>query len=369
MMRLAQNTAFLFVAITFSLSAGEAVNAEAEAEFAQGNDKVSILFADKSYEEAAQLCRRLIELKPKAPEPHYNLACALARLGKPDEALAALAKSLECGWADPAHLRADEDLAGLRHEKRFADALVKARENEIKLIAGTYDKPGPLPDVKTIEGFPEGGLRYVLRMSPKATAENPNRLIVWLHPSGGSANKYLERLVPRFLKSGFALLMPTHKQWACWTGDEAEKLLTKTLPEVAAIKGLDARKPVLLGFSAGANMMLHIYGDGPSKYAGFVFDGSGALEVPDDAEGKSYKDTPVLAITGELAEPTSRWHEVEPLLKKAGVPLTMIYVPDRGHTFLIERQIDAIIKWLDALPKPVIEDLEIGRKPSDKPAK
>ena len=47
-------------------------------------------------------------------------------------------------------------------------------------------RPGKeIAGVKTGEDFPEGGLRYRLRMDPEATAEKPNKLIVWLHPSGG----------------------------------------------------------------------------------------------------------------------------------------------------------------------------------------
>ena len=38
-------------------------------------------------------------------------------------------------------------------------------------------------DIKTVEASPEGGLSYRIIMSGAAAPDNPDRLIVWLHPT------------------------------------------------------------------------------------------------------------------------------------------------------------------------------------------
>jgi formylglycine-generating enzyme required for sulfatase activity len=86
-------------------------------------------FRAKDYEKALQICRQQMELFPKHPEPYYNQACAQARLGRPEEALASLAKSVELGFSDAAHLRADDDLASLREDRRLEELAGKAAGN------------------------------------------------------------------------------------------------------------------------------------------------------------------------------------------------------------------------------------------------
>lgn len=51
---------------------------------------------------------------------HYNLACALARTDRVDEAFRALAGALAAGFTDAAALASDPDLANLRGDPRFA---------------------------------------------------------------------------------------------------------------------------------------------------------------------------------------------------------------------------------------------------------
>ena len=69
--------------------------------------------------EAAHLLRPLAERHPGTPQVHYNLACCLARLKKPDEAMDALRRAVHAGWADAGHARQDADLASLRDRDDF----------------------------------------------------------------------------------------------------------------------------------------------------------------------------------------------------------------------------------------------------------
>ena len=70
-------------------------------------------------EDGLRIDRRLVELEPRNPTIHYNLACSLSLLERPDEALDELELAAELGYDDPGHLREDEDLLILRGEPRF----------------------------------------------------------------------------------------------------------------------------------------------------------------------------------------------------------------------------------------------------------
>ena len=81
-------------------------------------------------ERATQLT---IQKLPFDAESHYNLACALARQGKKDEALVSLKRAVELGFRDVKHIEADADLESLRKDKRFGAA--------VKLAGELKDKP------------------------------------------------------------------------------------------------------------------------------------------------------------------------------------------------------------------------------------
>jgi len=226
--------------------------------------EIGALFTQKKYDEILPKCDEQIALLPEQPEPYYNKACALARLGRTDAAFEQLNLSVEKGFAGAAHMQNDEDLESLRKDKRFEDAVAKARENEEKLD-GAPEPGQAIVGVKTLEDAPDGGLRYRLRMSPTATKEKPNRLIVWLHPSGGSMNRVVEALAPRFIEKGFALVVMTQKNWAGWNDRDATRLLKVTLPALQKVEGLDSRKPILMGFSAGGQLALMLWQQDPSQ--------------------------------------------------------------------------------------------------------
>jgi thiol-disulfide isomerase/thioredoxin len=57
----------------------------------------------------------------------YNSACAHARLGHQDVALDTLARTLEAGYQEFAHIERDPDLASLRDTPRFVQLLERAR--------------------------------------------------------------------------------------------------------------------------------------------------------------------------------------------------------------------------------------------------
>lgn len=67
---------------------------------------------------------RLSEIRPESKHVHYNLACSYSLNGQKREALRALRRALDLGFADFEHLSQDTDLAPLKNEPEF-QALVK----------------------------------------------------------------------------------------------------------------------------------------------------------------------------------------------------------------------------------------------------
>lgn len=74
------------------------------------------------YEWAAIALLRAVEIT-KAPVAMYNLSCAYARLNNKDKAFEWLNKALNAGFAQISLLQQDEDLASLRGDARFKEAL------------------------------------------------------------------------------------------------------------------------------------------------------------------------------------------------------------------------------------------------------
>jgi predicted esterase len=340
--------AFLLLAAAGARESHAGTREETMAEFQRLSGELARLFGDKKYAEAEATCRTMIELAPRHAGSHYNLACMLARQGRADEALASLGKAIDLGWADAAHMRADEDLASLRADERFEALAKRAAERG-------YEHGAEIEGVKTLERSPAGGLRYRIRMSPDATAEKPNRLVIWLHPSGGSMNRVAESMAPLLNRSGFALMVMTQKQWAGWTGPEMAALLNVNVSDAHSVEGIDARRPVLMGFSAGGQAALSVWPQNASKFGGLVLDaaypviqspqGLQVIRPPADAAS-----CPFFVLVGENDNGAALWKRLAPEWEKAGVPLTIEYIPGKGHAWLFgPEQLKALTAWLEKM--------------------
>ncbi|MFM7107242.1 MAG: tetratricopeptide repeat protein [Planctomycetaceae bacterium] len=68
---------------------------------------------------AVELDRRLVEILPDDFLARYNLACSLARAGRPDEAIDSLSRAILLGYDDLSHMEADADLESLRDHPDF----------------------------------------------------------------------------------------------------------------------------------------------------------------------------------------------------------------------------------------------------------
>ncbi|MCE9638298.1 MAG: hypothetical protein K8T90_21565 [Planctomycetes bacterium] len=320
-------------------------------------EEINGLFAEKKYAEAAEKCRAEIALVPTAASAHYNLACALARLGKTDDALAALKKSAELGFDDAAHAKEDADLASIRDAKGFAAILEICTANEAKAAVGTYDPGFDMPGLKSVEGTPEGGLRWRMYLSKTADAEHPQRLIVWLHPSGGSMNGTVAQLAAKWSEDGFAVLLPTQKRWSGWSEGDVRKLLETTIPDAAKTPGVDAKRPVLAGFSAGGQVALSLWREDASRFGGLLVDAAYPIDMEKYAQGTStafalpkgeaVKSVPIYVLVGDKDGGTRLWTQVEADWIAAGVPLHVRTIADGRHEWLLRADEEPAVRaWL-----------------------
>lgn len=216
------------------------------------------------------------------------------------------------------------------------------------------------PASKIIQGSPEGGLPYRLTMAADATEANASRVVVWLHPSGGPFIKKVEELAPVFLRHRLALLVITEKQsFKGWTREDAVRLFGVTLPEVAGITGIDAKRPLLMGFSAGGQLALKLWHIRPADFGGFILDAAYPTEAqangdqtvlePPAADGVS--SVPLFVLVGAKDDGSDLWRKTARTWRKAGVPLTIRYVRGKVHEWLFgEEEIAALDVWLSTVP-------------------
>ena len=330
---------------------------EKGAEYIRLMQSLKPIFDEKRFGEGANVCRKMIELMPSQGEAHYNLACCLAHLNKKDDALAALGKAVENNFTDVALIEKDDDLIPLRGDPRYTEILAKAKTKD----EASAEKGEDIPGVKTVEASPADGLRYRLRMSPTATKQKPNRLIVWMHPSGGSMDSVVEELAPRFIKQGFALVVFTKKNYNSWSGEDASRL-PKTLDALAAIEGISDDRPVLMGFSAGGQMALMLWNASGAGLGGLVLDAAYPVQMGDDGkyarmelpkDGAALK-VPFFVLVGLADGGSQVWKQSEAPFKKAGTPLTINYIENGKHEWLFgNKELDALDKWLaDLAAKP-----------------
>ena len=69
-----------------------------------------------------------IALKIEPPIWYYNYACALARMGKKDDAIQALEQAIVSGYNEPSHANEDKDMDLLRRDSRFKKLMAMCGE-------------------------------------------------------------------------------------------------------------------------------------------------------------------------------------------------------------------------------------------------
>jgi arylsulfatase A-like enzyme/Tfp pilus assembly protein PilF len=97
-------------------------------------------------EEAEQLLRQAIALKPQSWIPLYNLACLQAQRSQPDQALQSLDASITHGMVYVKLMKEDNDWDALRTDGRFKKLLQKVTKIDAAGSAKAGDEDGDIPD-------------------------------------------------------------------------------------------------------------------------------------------------------------------------------------------------------------------------------
>jgi hypothetical protein len=334
------------------------------------------------YAHAEAACRQLMARNASDPNPSYNLACALAREGRSDDALAALKYAEGRGFSDADHALQDDDLASLRASPAFQAIVAAMRAHPAE--AGAPCEPlQAVPGARVVDRTPSAGLRYRLYINELASAKDQARLMVWLHPSGGSADQIvLGRLAPDLIQHGWALMIFPQKQYMGWTGDEFPRL-EPCIEDALRLPEIDPHRPVPLTFSAGGQLALEVWHQVPQYWSALVLDAAypidqATMQPRPLTPGEIACKTPVLAIVGGKDGGCALWEKDAPVWNQAGVPTEVVRVEGHGHEFLYVQGVwTRTLAWLDALkafqkgkPSPGTtrdgkDATRLGAKPND----
>ncbi len=211
--------------------------------------------------------------------------------------------------------------------------------------------------MQVIEGNPVDGLAWRLWLPTHASASERLRLAVWLHPSRDSGEVIIEPLAPLLAKHGYALLVPLKNDYHGWTSTEIKALFGQTIPHVALRPDVDAQLPLLIGFSAGGQMALHLWHKAPEALGAVVLIGTLPALVSDGVKQpviiparEQVLGTAVLSLVGENERGAADWVRVAPDWLAAGVPLTLQIVSARSHEWLIgPRETVLFETWLETI--------------------
>ncbi|MDF1565131.1 MAG: hypothetical protein P1V51_18990 [Deltaproteobacteria bacterium] len=346
--------------IALALAAGAAVGvffvltAPEPCERAEG--RLLLALRAEAWPRVVKRADRLAACRPADPFAPYARANALARLGEAEDALTSLRLALALGHDDPAWLQTEEAFAPYREDLRFlglAEEMQQARRKRLE----TLYRPGPaLSGVRVLEGRPEEGLWWRLYLPPQPGDERLP-LLIWMHPAGGSENLRIEPMAPRLLEAGWALLVPTAKDFGGWTGHDTRRLFAHSLAAAGAHPEVDTRRPIVFGYSAGGQKALDLWLEGTYPLGGLVLMAAypvdslalleGRWEVPAPPPGEAGR-LPLFALVGGDDPGAAWWSKVAAAWQSRPGSLEIHRVPGQGHTWVLDEEREAaLLRWLE----------------------
>jgi hypothetical protein len=105
---------------------GRPIRDPTDEEVAARSDALGFL-VERKWKEAAEAYGRLLATYTEDAESHYNHACCLARLDRPEEAVKALTAAVNAGFDQATHAAEDADLEPLRGRADFKALLARMR--------------------------------------------------------------------------------------------------------------------------------------------------------------------------------------------------------------------------------------------------
>lgn len=318
-------------------------------------------------------CEAQLARQPHNGEVIYQLACALARLGRAPEAVATLDQARRNSFGDGDRAFVDPDLQSLHGRPDFEAVL--ARMRQLPIGGGAPLEPvDAVPGERAIDGDGTGMLHYRLLLPLDADAAHPYRLVVWMHPSGGSCDALLERLAPDLARHHCCVVLFPKKQYVGWSMQE-RRALPATIAALARQPGVDARAPILMCFSAGGQAALLLWNELPKVWGGLILDASYPIDIAAQQRGQRVlmqvspealaARTPILALIGADDGNLAFWTAALEHWTKQRI--TLVTVPHAGHQFLFVGPYWAkTLAWLDhpgapaAAPGPIQPSMAPG---------
>ena len=83
-------------------------------------------------QEGLYVDKKLVEIQPKEPIFHYNLACSQSLLGEVNGALDSLQQAIDLGYNNLEYIQEDSDLETIRKDSRFSKLLDHLRLKSLK---------------------------------------------------------------------------------------------------------------------------------------------------------------------------------------------------------------------------------------------
>lgn len=319
----------LLVGFQFGISAQDSPAKMQELQKKIGDSQT--LYESKKYAEAIPLMESILKEYPNVPQLvvmlEYNMACSYSRLGKKEEALNHLEKSVSTGIFNLDHMAKDEDLDAVRKMPRYSEICANAQkmiDDQQKALAKV---PEPQDVVLTVKDLKQG------EKSP---------LLIFLHGMGGSPSELKSIFEPLtttwkytvFLPSGSVKMgiRPDGKPAYNWDPNKDVKAIVE---KIRRMPNVDLKKVYLGGFSAGANMTYIIALDSPEVFAGVIaFSGMMQKEfMTDDKVKKAAGKVPLYLVHGKQDEmmPISLGRDARDYFKKNGFRVTLMEF-EGGHT-------------------------------------
>jgi len=283
--------------------------------------------AREDWERAVEAARQLAAARPASAPDAYNLACMLARSGRPEEAVAAFARSAELGFAFPSTVLRDADLDAIRERDGFAAALERIRRNNQAALEQAKPR---LENAPLLSFAPR-------RQRQDASPAAPLPLIVALHGYGGTPEALAEVYRPTASRLGALLVVPRGQEvvgrgFGWGVVEQAEHLVLAAIERTAAEQPVGAI--VLSGFSQGAGVALTLAARHPERFAGVVavagyFEERLAL-LPAQAPPAFPR---FVFLNGELDEAVGNNRRAVERLERSGIAVRSRFYPGVGHAF------------------------------------
>ncbi len=303
-------------------------------------EQFAAALAGRQYDRAIEIGQRLVEVAPQNEVHAYNLACALAKAERNDEACRWLQISADRGFRFLATLQRDEDLEPLRESAAYQQALATVRANSDRDLEQFKQQ------VQNVEPL--------IVLPPDHDPKKPAPLIVALHPTGGSASQFAGVWTDIAADFNSILVLPQGRLrvadgWRWGKVEHGEWLVLQAIEKAKAAHAIDPRRIVVTGFSEGGSISFIVALRNPSAVAAAIpICGEYVPQVSPAAPTPEGNVAPrICIITGQFDRDVESNRAALRDIKKAGWPVELHEIRGMGHALPPNhrRRLADALKW------------------------